>query len=206
MMKLLICDDHELYREGLKLLIKDYFACQHVQVEIEEAVNIEQVYCAVQKEEFQLVLLDLSMPGSKGVLEVSQVVERTSAPVVVVSADSRPQTINLACEQGAEGYILKTEPSSELLVLLEKIIQGNRCFPKNVLSSKCLIKHQFSKRQWSVLHCLINGESNKEIARALFLSEGTVKQYVSSILLVLGVDNRTQAAIKGAEILHDKSL
>jgi len=204
MMKLLICDDHELYREGLKLLIKGYFAAQKVQ--IDEAVNIEQVYHAIHETEYQFILLDLSMPGSKGVLEVSQVIERTTASVIVVSADSRPQIINLACEQGAEGYILKTDSSSDLLLSLEKIIQGGRCFPKNMLSPKCLMKHRFSKRQLSVLHGLINGSSNKEIATSLFLSEGTVKQYVSSILGVLEVDNRTQAAIKGAELIQDRSL
>ncbi len=204
MVKLLICDDHELYREGLKLLIKDHFVSQSVQ--IDEAINIVQVYRAIEQHEYQFILLDLSMPGSKGVLEVSEVMKRTMAPVVVISADSRPQTINLACEQGAQGYILKTEPSHELLASLEKIIQGKRCFPKNVLSPKCLILHHFSKRQFSVLHCLIEGDSNKEIAKKLFLSEGTVKQYVSSILVVLGVDNRTQAAIKGAEMIHDRSL
>jgi len=204
MMKLLICDDHELYREGLKLLIKEYFSDQGVH--IDEAVNIDQVYAAIQKTEYQLVLLDLSMPGSKGVLEVSQVIKCTTASVVVISADSRPQTVNLACEQGAKGYVLKTESSSNLLGSLESIMQGNHCFPKHVLSPECLIKHHLSKRQLSVLHCLINGESNKEIAKSLFLSEGTVKQYVSSVLLVLGVDNRTQAAIKGSEILLDRSL
>ena len=58
----------------------------------------------------------------------------------------------------------------------------------------------------SGLHYLIDGNSNKEIAKKLFLSEGTVKQYVSSVLVVLGVENRTQAAIKGAEMIHDRSL
>ena len=204
MVRLLICDDHELYREGLKLLIESCFASQGVQ--IDEAVNIEQVYEAIQNTSYDIILLDLSMPGSKGVLEVSQVIEQASATVVVVSADSRPQTINLACEQGAKGYLLKADTSSTLLASLEKIMQGQVCFPKNVLSAKCIIKHSFSKRQLSVLHCLIDGNSNKEIAKKLFLSEGTVKQYVSSVLVVLGVENRTQAAIKGAEMIHDRSL
>ncbi|VAW47478.1 hypothetical protein MNBD_GAMMA04-672 [hydrothermal vent metagenome] len=203
-MKLLICDDHELYREGLKLLIENYFLSQCVQ--IDEAINIEQVYDAIQHNPYDIILLDLSMPGSKGVLEVSKIIEQTAATVVVVSADSRPQTINLACEQGAKGYLLKADSSSTLLASLEKVMQGKVCFPKNVLSAKCVIKHTFSKRQLSVLHCLIEGSSNKEIAKKLFLSEGTVKQYVSSVLVVLGVENRTQAAIKGAEMIHDRSL
>ncbi len=199
-MKLLICDDHELYREGLKFLLTDYFSLKEDQAY--EATDMEQVYKNISNNVFTVILLDLSMPGSKGIQEISPLRAKTSSSIIVISADNRSDTIQAAMELGAAGYISKNTSSEVMLLGIEEVIAGRTSFPVGFLSPSKKADGLLSKRQLSIIQCLIDGCSNRQIADKLKLSEGTVKQYVSTVLSILGVDNRTQAAIKGVEFLR----
>lgn len=204
-MKILVCDDHELYREGLKQLLCDHFNDDDIQVF--EAVDLKDSFAQASGMDFMLILFDLSMPGSRGVRELSQLKILSDAPIVVISADTNPQTIRKAYTYGAKGYISKCFASKEVLEGVSDVLAGKQSFPRNIRLAHENEENQLSKRQLSVLECLVAGMSNREIADSLYLSEGTVKQYVSCILRFLDVDNRTQAAIKGAEILeHNNQL
>lgn len=204
-MKILVCDDHELYREGLKQLLCDHFNDDDIQVF--EAVDLKDSFAQASGMDFMLILFDLSMPGSRGVRELSQLKILSDAPIVVISADTNPQTIRKAYAYGAKGYISKCSASKEVLAGVSDVLAGKQSFPRNIRLAHENEENQLSKRQLSVLECLVAGMSNREIADSLYLSEGTVKQYVSCILRFLDVDNRTQAAIKGAEILeHNNQL
>lgn len=202
-MQVLICDDHELYREGLKQLLNDHFCADAIQVF--EAADMQDSLAQITNNHFSLILFDLTMPGSCGVNEISRLKTLTDAPIVVVSADTHPNTLRKASSFGAKGYISKCLDSNELLASISIALQGGESFPQEVKFTSKQDGVQLTKRQLSVLECLVAGMSNREIADSLYLSEGTVKQYVSLILRFLEVDNRTQAAIKGAEVLQQNN-
>ena len=202
-MKLLICDDHELYREGLKQLLNNHFQNQDIQ--IFEAKDMPQVYQTCQEHNFDLILLDLSMPDSHGVLGLNKVKKDIPFPVAVISADDRLETIQMAFDQGVKGYLPKTYPSQQMIMSIETLLDGQTSFPAHISQSKKGRKKDLSAKQKMVLQHLVDGYSNREIAENLYLSEGTVKQYVSTILTHLNVENRTQAAIKGQKYLADNA-
>ncbi|GKT12749.1 MAG: hypothetical protein ISEC1_P1729 [Thiomicrorhabdus sp.] len=198
-MKLLICDDHELYRDGLKQLLSSHFKDQNL--EIHEAANMNNVYNICQQQSFNLILLDLSMPNSLGVLGLNKVKKDIAYPVAIISADDRLETIQTAFDQGVLGYIPKTYSSVQILRSIELMLEGKPDFPKKLTLCQKEKKKTISPKQRLVLQHLIDGYSNREIAENLYLSEGTVKQYVSALLTHLNVENRTQAAIKGRRLL-----
>jgi len=197
-MKLLICEDHALFRDGLKLLITQHNSA----FEVMEAASMAEVFQQLDCHDFSLILLDLNMPGSKGVATLSEVCRRTGAPVVVVSADESSETIQMAAKQGIAGYLPKSSDSLTIISVIEKVLAGEKYFPQAVLQeTKLTGEVPLSTRQIEIIRCLVDGLSNRQIADKLNLSEGTVRQYVTIILRTLGVDNRTQAANAGRKLL-----
>jgi len=199
-MKLLICDDHELFRSGLKQLILQH----NSQFEVMEAATMSECLQQCERHNFALILLDLNMPGSNGVVTIPEVCRCTEAPIVVISADDRPETIQMVFKQGIAGYLAKSADSQTITSVIDKVIAGEQCFPQQALQGTEL-KGQLSlnPRQIEVLQCLVDGLSNQQIADKINLSEGTVRQYVTIILRYLGVDNRTQAANSGRKLLQE---
>ena len=197
-MKLLICDDHALFRDGLKQLILQHCS----EFEVIEASSMTEAYQQCEHHDFSLILLDLNMPGSNGVATLPEVCRRTAAPVIVVSADDRSETIQMAAKQGVAGYLPKSSDSLTIISVIEKVLAGEKCFPQAALQ-ECKLTGEVSlnTRQIETLQCLVDGLSNRQIADKLNLSEGTVRQYVTIILRILGVDNRTQAANAGRKLL-----
>lgn len=197
-MKLLICDDHALFRDGLKQLILQH----NSEFEVIDASNMTEAYQQFEHHDFSLILLDLNMPGSSGVVSLPEVCDRTAAPVVVVSADDRNETIQMAAKQGVAGYLPKSSDSLTIISVIEKVLAGEKWFPQAALQeSKLTGEVSLNTRQIEILQCLVDGISNRQIADKLNLSEGTVRQYVTIILRTLGVDNRTQAANAGRKLL-----
>ena len=199
-MKLLICDDHALFRDGLKQLV-----LQHNNTfEVIEAASLAEGYQQCELHDFSLILLDLNMPGSSGVTSLPEVCQRMATPIVVISADDRTETIQMAAKQGIAGYLAKTSDSHLIASVIDKVLAGEKYFPKEVLQN-CVLKGNASlnTRQIEILQCLVDGLSNKQIADKINLSEGTVRQYVTVILRSLCVDNRTQAANAGRKLLHE---
>lgn len=200
MMKLLICDDHELFRSGLKQLILQH----NSQFEVLEAATMSECLQQCDHHDFALILLDLNMPGSNGVVTLLEICQRTDVPIVVISADDRPETIRMVFKQGIAGYLAKSTDSQDTTSVIDKVLAGEKCFPQEVLYGTEL-KGQVSlnPRQIEILQCLVDGLSNKQIADKINLSEGTVRQYVTIILRYLDVDNRTQAANSGRKLLQE---
>ncbi|NOR51558.1 MAG: response regulator [Gammaproteobacteria bacterium] len=197
-MKLLICDDHSLFRDGLKQLLVQF----DNQIEVVEAGTLNEVYHHCEQQSFSLILLDLNMPGSSGVAGLTEVCRRVKSSVAVISADDNPATMQSALKQGVVGYLPKSTDPETIILAINQMVSGGSYFPKDALyQSKHVATTALPLRQIDVVHCLIDGMSNREIANRLNLSEGTVKQYVSRILSHLGVENRTQAALKGKEFL-----
>lgn len=194
MPKVLIADDHPLYRSALRTVLgitsPDY---QVVEVEsFQSAVTLLQ-----SDDDFELVLLDLNMPGVKG---FSGVIEIRKAfpllPVVVVSGEDKPTTISQVRKLGAAGFLSKTATPKEIGECLTAIENGEEWFPEGLEE---LTQHSFpdlltklTPQQYRIAQMIAEGLLNKQIAYELSITEPTVKSHVTSILRKLGVRDRKQ--------------
>ncbi len=156
-----------------------------------------------QQQKFDLILLDLTMPGMSGITSINTVKQQSpETPILIVSANDDPQTINACLQNGAAGYVTKASEGTEILKALNMVIQG-KTYQTKALADKVEdpILASLSDKQLQLLTYLGQGITNKEIARQMEFSEGTIKQYVSQLLSKLEVDNRTQAANKARSML-----
>ena len=123
------------------------------------------------------------------------------SPVVIVSAEEDVSVIGQCISAGAKGYVPKSASGTSILNAITKVLEGGVYVPSDLSPGMLTDQLALSDKQLKVLALIVQGKSNKEIAERLFLSEGTIKQYVTKLLRVLEVDNRVQASIKGAELL-----
>ena len=200
-MKLLLVDDHAMFREGLSLLIAQHFQ----DVEVLQAERLARAIALVKQHvDLDVVLLDLALPDSQGLDALPRLHEATpNARIVVLSADDSAGTVRGAIEQGAAGFIPKTAQGSTLRAALDVVLGGGVYLPGSPApaptgaSGRAL---DLSPRQAEVLHLLIRGASNKHICRELAMAESTVKTHVSAIFRRLEVTNRTQAVFAAARL------
>ncbi len=207
--KILVADDHALFRDGLRYVL----ARLGDDVEILEAKNCAEALALVgSRSDLDLVMLDLAMPGMDGLAGLRALRARSPAvPVVILSASEEPADMRQALDRGAMGFIPKSSTSSVMLSALRLVLSGGVYLPPAFLE-----RHQsgttpiaassvealgLTPRQHDVLRLLGQGQSNKEIARVLGLAEGTVKLHISAILRALGVHNRTGAVVAAARLL-----
>lgn len=199
----LIADDHPLYCEALRVVVSQ--ACPGA--EIHEATTQGDVLAAVRDGgPFDLVLLDLHLPGATGLSCLAGIREiAPSVPVVVVSAVDDPRIMQEVVIGGANAYVPKSAPRQILINALKVIVAGGSYIPPEVVAAIHAARSnppgELTLRQKRVLELLATGQSNKSIARTLSISEITVKAHVSAILRKLGVDNRSQAALAGRRLL-----
>lgn len=203
--RLLIVEDHPLFRAALVGVIGAEFP----DAEVLQATSIDGALDAIAaRDGFDLILLDLSMPGTTGLLGAYRV--RAAAPrsaLVIVSAHDDSRIIGSAVSLGISGYIPKSTPKVELARLLRGILEGAVCLPtrfrdaiaarKGQADTRELLQHlsQFTAQQLRVLDMICRGLQNKHIAYQLGISVTTVKVHVSEILRKLGVRSRTEAII-----------
>jgi hypothetical protein len=170
---------------------------------ITEAVSQDEVLAAIAAEEhFDLVLLDLNLPGASGSSCLRAV--RALAPVtpiVVVSAVDDPKIMQDVVMDGASAFVPKSAPGQVLINALRVILAGGTYMPTGIVTALCTsapapVRTDLTLRQQRVLELLATGLSNKQIARALDISEITVKAHVSAIFRKLGVANRVQAGLE----------
>lgn len=213
-MKILIGDDHLLFREGLCRLL----AQLDDQADFVEAGTFDQVReLARDGQDFDLVLLDLQMPGFPGFSGVHEICEaQAGTPVVIVSASEAQADVRAALDAGASGYIPKSSSVKIMLSALNLIFSGGIYVPPAAIlgdgpgvgtatagtggHAAATGAPALTQRQRDVLRCLREGKSNKQIAYELGLSEGTVKIHVTAVMRSLGVRNRTQAVIASGDI------
>ena len=211
-MKVLIADDHELFRDGLRHVLGQLDEAPT----IVEASDFGQALEVVQREtDIDIVLLDLCMPGvawPDGLRRLKDVVG-SSVPVVILTASEDRHSVVQAVNAGAAGFIPKTSSSRVMMSALKLVLSGGVYLPPALLDAETLMEvgrrpppnHSDSTafltpRQREVLGLLGQGKSNKEIARVLQLAEGTVKLHVTAILKALKVNNRTRAVVVAAQV------
>lgn len=213
-MKILIGDDHLLFREGLRRLLEQ----MHTGATFVEAGTFGEVLDRCRSgDRFDVILMDLHMPGWEGFSGLDEILAvQPGVPVVIVSASESLNDIRGALDQGATGYIPKSSSVKVMMGALNLILQGGIYVPPGALAFGSGDSGQrrrpgdaqadrsssfgLTQRQREVLDCLRAGKSNKQIAYELGLSEGTVKIHVTAIFKSLGVRNRTQAVIAAASM------
>lgn len=198
--RILVADDHPMIRDGLRAVLGTQ---DELEIVGEAATGDEAVrLCAALRPD--LLLLDLEMPGPGGPEVISRVLETSpSTRVIVFTAFDRDEQIVGAVRAGAEGYLLKGAPREEIFRAVRVVHAGGSMIEPMVASR--LIRglrddpDALTPRETEVLGLMSQGRSNRAIARALFISERTVKFHIGSILSKLGAENRTQAAALARE-------
>lgn len=196
-LRILVADDHALFREGLRLVLLRLGD----DVEVVEAGDFPETVAACDEGAYDLALVDLAMPGMGGISGVRALAERLGdTPIVVVSANEGADSIRRALLAGALGYIPKSLDASALIQALKSVSAGHRYLPpgfdvagQKEVANDAVSIGRLTPRQLDVLNLVAEGWSNKEIARSLGLAEGTVKLHVTALLRALGASNRTQA-------------
>jgi DNA-binding NarL/FixJ family response regulator len=205
--RLVIADDHPLFRGALREAVSGLFD----RVEITEAGSFEEVGRLLEKGgEFDLVLLDLSMPGVRGLSGLMYLrAQYPSVPVMVVSANDDPAVIRRCMDLGASGFISKTLGIEHMREAIVRVLGGGVWTPPDVdlaggadadIAALMARLATLTPQQIRVLMMLSEGLLNKQIAYELSVSEATVKAHVSAVLQKLGVESRTQAVIAASKI------
>lgn len=199
-MKILIVDDHALFRAGLRMLL----ATIGHQVTCIEAASVADALALMQQNpDLQLCLLDLSLKNEHGLGAIQRI--KQSAPqiaVVVVSGADDSATIRNCIDAGAMSFIPKSVAPEVLTQALQHVLSGAVYLPDQIMSAMDEMPDQvqLTPRQQQVLGCLSRGLPTKLIARELDLSEHTVKDHIAMLFQALGASNRTEAVIKASQL------
>jgi DNA-binding NarL/FixJ family response regulator len=205
--RIVIADDHPLFRDALRLTLRDSLG----DVKIEDAGSLaETIDVLTRADDVDLVLLDLKMPGVQGFSGLVLLkAQHPLVPVVVVSGTEDYGVMARAVSLGASGYIPKSAPVKEMQSAISLVLEGGMWLPEGVSPDQSApteadeIARRLSSltpQQARVLMMLREGLLNKQIAYELSVSEATVKAHVSAILQKLKVDSRTQAVIAASSI------
>ena len=203
-MKIVICDDQAIMRDGLEMLLNLEKDIQVVGLAQDGAEAVEQV----AQHQPDLVLMDLKMPGMNGIEATRQIRARYPAvKVLVLTTYDDDEWVFDAIRAGAAGYLLKDTPREEVIKAIRGTV-GGKSFVDPAVAGKLLdqvadgqtqpatlITDKLTRREVDILHQLARGLNNATIAEQLYLSEGTVRNYVSAIFTKLDVSDRTQAAV-----------
>lgn len=207
-MRILIADDHPLYREALRTRLERMPA----QPDVLEATSTDEVLALAGAEALDLIILDFFMPGLGSEAGVRQVVEAFAGTAVVLMSGAAPnEEVRKAVDAGVRGFIPKTVSSDVMQAAIGIVIAGGTYVPAEVFQGQLapvaangeapppeadkLALYRLTPREHQVLLQLASGASNKEIGRGLGLSEVTVKLHVRQILRKISARNRAEAAV-----------
>lgn len=211
-MRVLLIDDHALVRKGIEELLQS----RGVQVVASVGSGEEGVRRAGELSA-DLILLDVKMPGMNGIETLKRLrASGVSAPVVMLTMSREDADLSAALRGGAQGYLLKDIEPEELVPALEATLHGNNVVARELVGSLARLVRgnagpepaarrpaapfaELTPRELEILECIADGFSNKMIARALDITDGTVKLHVKAILRKLGMRSRVEAAVAAVE-------
>lgn len=203
-MYVLIADDHPLVRDALARIVRQL----DPQVRVDEAGDFGGVCACLERELPDLLLLDLNMPGMDTLTGLRRLRQRyPSLGTVVASGQDDPVTIRSVLATGANGFISKSDPPQTLVNALRLVATGGVYVSARLLGTAGdgaapppADASALTPRQRDVLDLLLLGHPNKQIARVLGLTEGTVKIHIAAILRALQARNRTEAVLRAREL------
>lgn len=188
-MKILVAEDQHLLRDALCQLLR-------LQESVSEVVSVSDCALAIARldDTFDVAILDIEMPNKTG-LDVLEWAKKNTPTVkiVIVTTFKRPGYFERAVRANVDAFVLKDRSISELMVTLDKVMNGQKEYSPELMDVLVGQSNPLSEQEMNVLRLMAQGLSNSDIAQQLFLSYGTVRNYVSVILSKLGVENRTQA-------------
>jgi len=211
-MRVLLIDDHALVRKGIEELLQS----RGVQVVASVGSGEEGVRRA-RELPADLILLDVKMPGLNGIETLRALrAAGVRAPVVMLTMSREDADLAAALRAGAQGYLLKDIEPEELVPALEAALQGNNVVARELVGTLARLVGkaetppaspprpparfaELTPRELEILECIADGQSNKMIARALEITDGTVKLHVKAILRKLGMRSRVEAAVAAVE-------
>lgn len=207
--KIIIADDHPMFRNALRQALNlEESGCQTIEVASSDSLRIQ----LRDHNDADLLILDLNMPGVEGFSALAYVQKQyPDLPIVMISANDKPETIMHAKNFGALGFVSKSANLEDIRTGLQTVLEGNTYFPYK-LNGKLLQNQkdsfnettrqvaELTPQQHKVLSMIKQGLLNKQIAYELTISEATVKAHVTAIMRKLEVNNRTQAVMKVANI------
>lgn len=201
--KILIVDDHEVVRLGLKSMLENYPGFEV----IGEAGSAREAIQQVNLHNPDIVLMDIRLPGTSGIDATSEITARhPKVKVIMLTSYAEDEMLFSAIKAGASGYVLKQVNLEDLVKSIQAVARGEaaldpavtqRIFQevrKAVKEEEASAFSSLSQQEKMVLKLVAEGRTNREIAQKLYLGEGTVRNYVSSILSKLNVSNRAEAA------------
>ncbi|MCF6278624.1 MAG: response regulator transcription factor [Anaerolineales bacterium] len=206
--RILLVDDHEVVRIGLKALLE-----RHPDFDVVgEAASAREAIEQTAKLLPDVVVMDIRLPGTSGIDACEEIVKKfPDTRVLMLTSYAEDEMLFSAIRAGASGYVLKQIGSDDLVKALEAVSSGEALLDPAVTQRvfqevRRAVKEEeasafvsLSQQEKHVLQLVSEGKTNREIAKALFLGEGTVRNYVSSILSKLGVNNRAEAAAYAVE-------
>jgi DNA-binding NarL/FixJ family response regulator len=202
-MRILVADDHGLFADLIKFFIERI----RPDAEVAAAGTLAAAITACGLSDYDLVLLDLNMPGMNGATGIGRMRDKVSAPVVVISGATNRIQIRSCLKAGAAGFIPKTLPAKPMMHALEIVVAGQRYIPSALFEDVAdgavaeSLEHlptgdlvaSLTPRENEVYQLLLAGDTNKEIARQMDISEVTVKMHLQKVYEKLGARNRADA-------------
>jgi DNA-binding NarL/FixJ family response regulator len=197
MIRLLMADDHAIVREGMKQL---FSLTPDIEV-VGEAINGGEVLDAVRKGGFDLLLLDMTMPGISGVELIGRIhAQQPKLPILVLSMHNEAQTASRALRAGASGYLTKDIDPKRLLAAIHKVASGGRCLDAAVAESIAFdasdatgpLHGKLSDREFEILKLLAKGQGVNEIAAMLSISNKTVSTHKARLMEKMGIKTNAE--------------
>lgn len=201
-LRVLIADDHTMILDMFAIYLEETS-----NMSVRKATSLSEALDLVEGEgPFDIVLLDLNMPGMSGVTGLKRAIKANDkGPVAIITGNPTPRMIEECIGAGAAGIVLKTTPVRSLATALRFMADGEIYLPRELMRETAQPGRrpqngQLSDREMSVMRGLAEGLQNKEIAAQLALAEPTVKMHVTAICRKLGAQNRTQAVIMARDL------
>ncbi len=203
--KILVIDDHQLFIDGIKLLL----ASSELEVNFHSALDANQAFQLIQQMAFfDLILLDMNLPGINGLSFIKKLKDSKSwSPVLVVSADESFQVVNDALNYGALGFVSKTGNSETLMQAIKTVLAGDiylsptwKHLVNQTHEQPVAEQLNITPRQLETLHLAAQGLANKVICAELGISENTVKAHMHALFKALSVTNRTACIQKAKDL------
>ncbi|MBW4599883.1 MAG: response regulator transcription factor [Calothrix sp. FI2-JRJ7] len=191
--RIIVADDHPVVRQGLATIIERELDMSVVG-QASNGWEAKELFC---KKRPDVVVMDLRMPKLSGAAAIQNICTDNSANVIILTTYDGDEDIYNGIQAGAKGYLLKDTEPEEILYAIRTVANGQKYISKVVATKlkERMEKPELSQRELEVLQLITNGNTNQQVAAALFITEGTVKYHVNNILGKLGVSDRTQAVV-----------